>query len=263
MQPFRAKKSLGQNFLTNPTIAEKIAKAGHITPGEVVLEIGPGTGMLTRALLNEGASVVAMEADARAIATLNETFPKEIESGTLTLRHADIRTTALTDLPLPRRFSVIANIPYYLSGMLFACMLEAQAQPHTIVFLVQKEVAERVARSTKESILSLSIKAYGTPRYGGTVSRGNFSPQPGVDSAILAITDISKKRFHSVSEQHFFKVLKQGFSARRKHLLGNLTALAPREDLIRSFEALGIPLDARGEDLGIDTWIALASHIPH
>ncbi len=263
MRPFAAKKSLGQNFLTNPKIAENIAKSAGIVPGDTVFEIGPGTGMLTRALLAEGARVVAVEADIRAIETLEESFETEIAQKTLILIHGDIRTTTIDSLPLPREYRVAANIPYYLSGMLFEKMLETERQPQSIVFLVQKEVAERIARSTKESILSLSIKAYGKPRYIGTVSRGNFSPQPNVDSAILHIGAISKHHFAHLSEKHFFTVLKAGFQAKRKHLLGNLSALTSRETLTEVFEKLSLPLNVRGEDLPIETWIALAENIPH
>ncbi len=257
-QPFSAKKSLGQNFLINPKVAENIAKAAEIVPGDTVLEVGPGTGMLTRALLKEGARVVAIEADIRAVEVLKGTFEEEIENGSLTLIHGDIRTTPLKSLPLPKTYKVAANIPYYLSGMLFEMMLSSNHQPSTLVFLVQKEVAERTARSKKESILSLSVKAYGTPSYRGTVTKGNFRPQPKVDSAILRISSISKDSFKKLDETAFFTVLKTGFSARRKHLLGNLSALIPREELQRIFIELSIPLDVRGEYLSIETWLSLA-----
>ncbi|MBX9906768.1 16S rRNA (adenine(1518)-N(6)/adenine(1519)-N(6))-dimethyltransferase RsmA [Patescibacteria group bacterium] len=263
MYPFLAKKSLGQNFLTNPKIAEKIAQSALITPGDTVFEIGPGTGMLTRALIHEGARVIAVEADIRAIETLEETFREEIRSGLLTLVHGDMRTLDLQTLTLPEKYKVAANIPYYLSGMLFAAMLEQNHQPETIVFLVQKEVAERIARSKKESILSLSIKIYGIPRYIDTVSRGNFSPIPGVDSAILQISNISKQRLGGVAEDHFFTVIKTGLKAKRKHLLGNLSVLTSRENLVSIFTNLKIPPDARGEDLPIEKWVELAKEIPN
>ncbi len=260
-QPFLAKKSLGQNFLINPKVAENIAKSVDIAPGETVLEIGPGTGMLTRALLKEGARVVAIEADIRAIEVLEETFATEIATKMLTLLHDDIRTIDLTSLNLTKNpqksYKVAANIPYYLSGMLFQLFLENPEPPSTLTFLVQKEVAERVARSKKESILSLSIKAYGTPRYVSTVTKGNFRPQPSVDSAILAIHHISKEKFKKLDEKYFFTILKTGFSSRRKHLLSNLSALTSREVLLSIFDQLHLKKDVRGEDLHIEKWIEL------
>ncbi len=265
-QPFPAKKSLGQNFLTNPRVAETIAKSVGIEKGETVLEIGPGTGMLTRALLKEGARVVAIEADHRAVAVLTETFAGEIADGSLTLIHDDIRTIDLTTIGLTENkekgYKVAANIPYYLSGMLFQLLLERADPPKTLVFMVQKEVAVRIARSKKESILSLSIKAYGVPSYIGTVSRGNFSPQPGVDSAILKIASISKEKFVGLNEKHFFTILKTGFKARRKYLLGNLSDLAPRNTLEDIFERLQIPKNVRGEDLSVDMWLTIARALP-
>ncbi len=262
MEKFTAKKSLGQNFLTNPKIAERIAQAADIKTGETVLEIGPGTGMLTRALLKEGARVIALEADSRTLPILNASFEKELLDGQLTLIHGDVRTYDIASVLKGFSYKVVANIPYYLSGMLFRLFLENTAdQPSTIVFLVQKEVAERIVRSKKESILSLSIKAYGEPSFVATVSRGNFSPQPNVDSAVLKISDISKNSFKSVPESAFFTILKTGFAAKRKHLAGNLSLLMPRADILAAFDALKLPHDVRGEDIHIDTWLALAEKL--
>lgn len=260
--PFSAKKSLGQNFLTNPKIAEDIAGAAHINRDETVFEIGPGTGVLTRALLAHGARVIALEADKRAVDTLTETFEKEISNGTLTLHHGDIRKTSLAELGLrDGEFATVANIPYYLSGMLFKTLLAGEIQPHTLVFLVQKEVAQRIARSEKESILSLSIKAFGTPRYVQTVKRGNFNPVPGVDSAVLAVHDISRARFATLPVDDFFTILKTGFRSRRKQLFGNLKHTFDEVHLKDAFVACEIPPTARGEDLPIDTWLCLAQQL--
>lgn len=254
------KKSLGQHFLTNPKIVEKIVAAGDVTSSDIILEIGPGTGVLTEKLLETGAKVIAVEADARAVDVLQETFKEEIAEGRFTLHHADIRTITIESLDLTDRgYKVIANIPYYISGMLFEKMLTSGAQPSTLVFLVQKEVAERVARSEKESLLSLSVKAYGEPRYISTVAKGNFAPPPKVDSAILAVSNISRGHFEHIDEAFFFTVLHAGFKARRKQLLGNLTELAPRETLTNIFSTLDIPLDIRGEDIALTSWLSLTS----
>ena len=194
-----AKKSLGQNFLTNPRVPEWMVDAAELTAGETVLEIGPGTGMLTREFLRRGARVIAIEADARAIELLQESFADAISGGGLTLVHADVREINPKDYGLASgKFKLIANIPYYLSGVLFRQFLSGEITPQTLVFLTQKEVAQRIARDKKESLLSLSVKAYGLPRYIKTVSRGNFSPSPKVDSAIIAVYNISKEHFATI-----------------------------------------------------------------
>lgn len=268
-----AKKSLGQNFLNNTRIPKLMADAGDVGKGDVVLEIGPGTGVLTRELLARGARVVAIEADERAVASLQESFHTEIAAETLVIIHADIRmfpdfprTTlgksgdSLATLGITEHsYKVVANIPYYLSGILFRTFLESTLQPSTLVFLVQKEVAERIARDKKESLLSLSIKAFGNPRYVATVKRGNFSPSPKVDSAIIAITDIAHARLKDITEPVFFTILHAGFAAKRKQLLGNLTKLYSRDTLLHTFSSLGLKDDVRGEDLTIETWCTLAS----
>lgn len=260
-----AKKSLGQHFLTNPRVVEKIVAAARLTKGDTVVEVGPGTGILTEGLLKTGARVLALEADARMIGVLTECCADAISSGQLMLHHADVRDATLASfVPAGTLYSIVANIPYYLTGMLLRGALESAHQPERIVFLIQKEVAERIVqreKDKKESLLSLSVKAYGTPRYVATVSRGNFAPPPKVDSAILAIDEISRARFNTLKEEWFFKVLHAGFASRRKQLLGALTALCTKERLLKQFAALNISPTVRGEDLSIDTWCALAESL--
>lgn len=267
MEPFFAKKSLGQNFLKNPHIAGKIVAAGKVEKGDVVLEIGPGKGALTRVLLETGAVVTAIEADIRAIEILEDTFPEEIKSGTLTLIHADMREFDINTLPLIKNpYKLLANIPYYLTGQLFRSFLSHAHQPSTLVFLVQKEVAVRIARSKKESLLSLSVKVYGTPKFVETVSRGNFVPVPNVDSAILAIYDISREKFKNVSEIAFFECIHVGFQARRKQLFGALTKIYDKTCVQKAFETLVLDTKIRGEDISIDMWLSLTKLIndcPH
>lgn len=236
-----------------------MVEAAGVLPGDTVLEIGPGTGALTRELLQSGARVIALEADERAITILKETFPEELTAGMLTLHHSDVREVDYRALDLKEHgYSVVANIPYYLSGHLFRLFLETNIQPKTIVFLVQKEVAERIARDPKESLLSLSVKVYGDPTYIGTVKRGNFTPPPKVDSAIIAITRISRERFGGVPETFFFELLHLGFASKRKQLLGNLAEKYPRDVLSSVFSTLGLDPKVRGEDVPLSSWISLA-----
>ncbi len=205
-----------------------------------MLEIGPGEGALTSALLERGAKIIAIEKDARLIEVLREKFKGEkfevIEGDALLF---DISNS----LPKTQKFKVVGNIPYYITGALFKKFMSGERQPSSLVFLVQKEVAERIARSKKESILSLSVKAYGTPKYIQSVPAGAFVPPPKVDSAILLVSDISRKNFKNKKhEEKFFELIKKAFGQKRK--------------MLRS--TLGIDSDKRPEDLTLLEWLALA-----
>lgn len=270
MQRLRAKKSLGQHFLRSTTAINAIIEAAGLSPKDIVLEIGPGEGVLTAQLLAKAGRVVAVETDPRAIAVLDERFKNETENGTLLLINGDIRDTATQERIFAEDalgghpYKLVANIPYYITGMLFRLFLEKARQPERVVFLVQKEVADEiVARDGKEGLLSLSVKVYGTPRIVTRVKREAFTPPPKVDSAVLAITDISRARLDTLSDADYFRVVKAGLAARRKMLLGNLASglLLPRKDLLALFHELKIEESVRGEDLASGTWIALARMI--
>lgn len=241
-----AKKSLGQNFLSNPHIAEEILRVGEVQKGDNVLEVGPGMGFLTEQLVKVGAHVTAVEKDDRLIEPLKVKFPG------ITLVHGDI----LEFVP-SGTYKIIANIPYYITGELLRRFLQEMAQPSLMILMVQKEVAERiVAKDGKESILSLSVKIYGTPKYIKTIKAGNFHPIPKVDSAILAIYDIKKPK--DVNDQRFFEIIRAGFAHKRKFLMKNLEAVAPADEIKRVWQELGIEHSARAEDIHIDTWKNIA-----
>jgi len=268
MRPFFKKKGapLGQHFLTNRTVAQKIAEEGGAQKGATVLEIGPGKGMLTAELLKLGATVVAIEKDPNMVHILRSVFSKEIETNQLHLIEGDARTLLTTDfetMNLPSEYSVAANIPYYITGELVRLLLTAPHQPRTIVLLMQKEVAERIARSKKESLLSLSVKAYGVPHYIQTVKAGNFNPPPNVDSAVLAIENISRKNFSNTPEGSFFEILHIGFGQKRKTLLGNLkkNSAFTAELLEETWKELNLDARIRSEDVPLETWLALTARL--
>lgn len=262
MEKLTAKKSLGQNFLNSPRIPMRMVEAAKLSGDETVLEVGPGTGALTVEILKHAKKVIAVEADSRAMDILHEKFAKDIASGKLVLVHGDIREITPERLGLTQgNYVVIANIPYYISGFLFRYFLESDCQPSTLVFLTQKEVSERIARDTKESLLSLSIKVYAEPKYVVTVKRGNFSPSPKVDSAIIALYHIAKKNFTAITEEHFFELIHLGFAAKRKQLLGALAKKYPREQVQQALEQVGLRIDVRAEDVPLATWITLAEHM--
>lgn len=268
------KKSLGQHFLRNPRILEKIAGAANLSLADTVLEVGPGEGTLTELLLSRAGRVIAVEKDDRLIPVLQQKFTNEIASGRLELIHADILDLTLSYKLKAISYKLVANIPYYITGMLLRKFLESERQPSMMVLLLQKEVAKRivaadgkakpnpldsVAQSSKgrfrESILSISVKAYGAPRYIGTVKAGAFSPPPKVDSAIIAIEEISKKFFIDFDEKKFFEFLKKGFAHPRKLLSSNL------EVVQEQLRECGIEEKARPENLSVEQWKCLLLHL--
>ncbi|MFA6536403.1 MAG: 16S rRNA (adenine(1518)-N(6)/adenine(1519)-N(6))-dimethyltransferase RsmA [Candidatus Paceibacterota bacterium] len=258
-----ARKSLGQHFLNSPAAIKAIIDAGQIKKDEIILEIGPGRGVLTGALLQKTSRVIAVEKDSRLMPVLQQKFTKEITSGELTLVSADILNFSLTDdSPLTTHYKLIANIPYYLTGAIFRKFLETENQPEKMVLLVQKEVADRIlARDNKESLLSLSVKAFGKPKYIKTVKAGSFNPPPKVDSAILAIDEISRDFFKDCSEKIFFKLIHLGFAHKRKQLVANLAGSYKREKITKILGQLELSPTIRAEDLKIKDWQQLAKLI--
>lgn len=252
---------LGQHFLTSRSAAARVAGVAGITPGITVLEIGPGKGILTRELLACGGHVVAVEKDPALIPILEATFSKEVRSGRLRIVQADVRDITPERLGLSH-YVLAANIPYYITGEIIRQFLTARIQPQVMSLLVQKEVAERIVHTKKESILSLSVKVYGTPRYIQTVKAGSFSPPPSVDSAILAISNVSRKFFTNISEEHFFKVVRTGFSSKRKLLLSNLARIFGRDTVETAFVQCGIHISTRAEDVGLEKWACLTANSP-
>ncbi len=257
----KTKKSLGQHFLNSPKIIADIVSAGKVTETDLVVEIGPGEGILTETLLETGARVIIIEKDDRLIPFLEEKFSKEISSGQLKIVHQDVLNYDLEEIT-KSSYKIIANIPYYITGQIIRMFLETNRQPESMTLLVQKEVAERiVARDGKESLLSLSVKIYGEPRMVRTVGRGAFNPQPKVDSAVLNIEKISKKKLGKVDEKLFFSVLHAGFAHKRKQLLPNLSVLYKKESLLKIFESCDIDLKSRAEDINLETWVKLCNTI--
>ncbi len=255
-----AKKSLGQNFLMHRQTAERIVGAANLPEGATVLEIGPGTGMLTRALLAKGAKVIAVETDYLLVEALKETFADEIASEKLTLISGDVRSFDAGTMG--GEYHLVANIPYYITGELVRQFLTSEHQPASMTVLVQKEVAERIARTKKESLLSLSVKVYGKPSYAFTVPRGAFVPAPNVDSAVLHISDISRKSFTNREEEsRFFEVIRTGFAHKRKRLAKNLEEQWEKPAIEAAFAAAGLGTNARSEDLSLSAWMTLAGHL--
>lgn len=256
-----AKKSLGQNFLNSKTVARDIVRASDLSQKDTVLEIGPGKGFLTSELLATGASVIAIEKDDRMIPVLEDKFSEEIMRKKFTLIHGDIiEALEKQTLKLPPSYKLVANIPYYLTGQIIRIFLEAKEKPERMILMVQKEVATRiVARDKKESILSVAVKAYGTPKLIKKVPARYFTPAPKVDSAILSIENISNKNFlEKNSEKRFFEIVRTGFAHKRKLLSGNLKELFG-EKTFETLEKANISPNARAENLSLGQWLAISA----
>ncbi|HEY4479249.1 MAG TPA: 16S rRNA (adenine(1518)-N(6)/adenine(1519)-N(6))-dimethyltransferase RsmA [Candidatus Paceibacterota bacterium] len=254
------KKSLGQNFLKNPGIISDIVAASKVSPDDIVLEIGPGQGILTRELLIKTKKVIAVEKDDRLISYLQERFHSEIQAGKFEIMHADILDFDLDSALGDKPYKIVANIPYYITGQVIRKFLETNNQPVSMTLLLQKEVAERlVAKDGKESLLSISVKVYGKPKYVRTVARGNFRPIPKVDSAILSVENITKSLFSDVDRDKFFEILKKGFAHKRKLLASNLEI--PKAKRSFFFKAIDINEQTRPEDLTVVEWKKVVSHL--
>ncbi len=250
-------KYLGQNFLTSRKIVEEIIRAADLKLGDVILEVGPGKGILTEAILGKipNGKLIAVEKDKRLVEYLRTKFS---DSKNLSLVHQDILKIDICKLIENCKlkignYKIVANIPYYITSHFLRIFLQSNFCPTMMVLMVQKEVAERIiAKNEKESILSVSVKAYGQPKIIKIVPAEFFSPKPKVDSAILLIDNISKKFFKDIDEQSFFNLMKQGFSSKRKLLKNNLKLL-DTECLIKC----GIAEKIRAEDLSPENWRCL------
>lgn len=258
----RPNKRLGQNFLVNRGIIEKIIDAAALTKTDTVLEIGPGHGALTFALAQKAGNVIAIEKD-KQLAELLRAKLLEQKIGNVEIIEEDILAFLSTSDKLQATsYCVVANIPYYLTSALIRQLLELAHPPERIILTIQKEVAQRiVAQDNKESILSLAVKFYADANILFYVSRGSFSPAPNVDSAVIEI--IPKKEKQAVASKVFFAVVKAAFAAPRKKLFGNLSkGLAlDKEKLTALFVELGMDMNTRPEQISLAQWIALAQKI--
>jgi 16S rRNA (adenine1518-N6/adenine1519-N6)-dimethyltransferase len=264
----RAKKALGQNFLKSEPALRKIIESGELKPLDIVLEIGPGKGALTKKLLEKSNCVIAVEKDSHLFQFLKEKFNNEVNDRKLILIEEDVLNFDITktlqdtfEFTHKPNYKIIANIPYNITGAILKKFLTEKNQPELMVLMVQNEVAKRItARDKKESILSISVKAYGTPKIEMKVPARYFSPAPKVDSAIISIKNISRKIFKEESmEEKFWQIIHAGFAHKRKKLSSNLKkTLKLSTDLQKINEKL--LSNKRAEELSLADWIFLTQN---
>lgn len=244
-----AKKSLGQHWLHDMATLE--AMAADVTDGDVVVEIGPGTGTLTEVLLAKGARVIAIEKDESLLPSLRAKFGQD----DLELISQSILEYDLT--ALPPDYKVVANIPYYLTSNLIRNLSESTNPPSQAVLLVQKEVAQRVAAAPGQmSILSITAQYYWEVELGPLVPARLFTPPPKVDSQIIVLERRKTPLYTDVDTKQFFRLVKAGFGERRKTLGNSLSGgLRLSKDEVRALlEASGIDASLRAQALSINDW---------
>lgn len=259
---FGFSKGLGQNFLLDPQVLDKIADAADIDDG--VLEIGPGFGVLTKRLCETGKKVVSVEIDRRLIPVLDFTL-KEFDN--VKIIEKDILKTdvkALIDEEFGgKKISVAANLPYYITTPIITKLIEEKLPIKNIVVMVQKEVAERIAaRPGKKDYGAISVlcQYYTNPRLVTIVPKGSFYPAPKVDSAVLCMEVQEKPNVDVLDEKLFFKVVRAAFSQRRKTLLNCLASSfsCGKEALTELLLGIGIDPTVRGEKLGLSEFAKIA-----
>lgn len=249
------KKSLGQHWLHDPASLQAMVDAADVQPGQTVLEIGPGTGTLTEYLLAAGVRVVALEFDQDLLPGLQNRFEGDAN---FSLVHGDIRTFNLTELPVG--YKVVANIPYYLTSNLVQLLSESSNPPACAVLLIQKEVAERAcAQPGNMSILSITTQFYWQASLGPLVPAALFTPPPKVDSQILILQGRPEPLFPDVEPRAFFRLVKAGFSQKRKTLVNSLSGgLHLEKDQIKSLlDMCKITQSARPQQLHLSDWYSL------
>jgi len=250
----RADKALGQNFLQDENILQKIANAAEIQSEDSVLEIGPGLGSLTRYLAVASKQVTAVELDFDLLGPLQAVLQPYQN---VTVVHGDILESKISDLIQQPNYIVAANIPYNITSAIIRHLLESELKPRRIVLTIQKEVAERIcAKAGDLSLLALSVQVYGAPSFVAKIPAGAFHPVPNVDSAILRIDIYPEPLIEKDLLNKFFKFTKAGFSQKRKTLRNSLSAglhISPQETeaLLTSAD---IDFMRRAETLSIEEW---------
>lgn len=247
-------KSLGQHWLKDSDVLADIADAADLVSGDTVLEVGPGLGTLTSRLLARAGKVVAVEFDKNLAAKLPGQFPGK----NLEVINEDILQF---DLPsLPADYKVVANVPYYITSKIIQLMCESTNPPKTMVLLVQKEVAERLAAVAGEySVLAISAQVYYEVSLGSVVPAEMFTPPPKVDSQVVTLKKHLKPLVTEAERKAFFRLVKAGFSAKRKKLRSSLAGglRLEKSEVEALLAEANISADVRAQDLTIDQWLQL------
>ncbi len=265
-----ANKSLGQNFLINDDVVNKIIESSDITDNDLVIEIGPGLGNLTEFLLEKAGKVIAIELDQRMITILNERFSLY---NNFELINEDVLKVNLKELINKNKNSkitnvkIVANLPYYITTPIIMKLLEDKLDIETITVMVQKEVADRLIAVPGEKVagaITYSVYYYATSESISIVERNSFIPEPEVSSEVIKLTIRKEFPVKLLSEENFFKIIKASFMQRRKTLINALVnggILQNKDEVKRVFDNLKIDYNTRGETLPIEKFAEISNYI--
>ncbi len=254
-------KRLGQNFLTDARILEKIIAASDLSLEDTILEIGPGLGILTTELAKRAKKIIAVEKD-KNLCRILKNILEEKNIQNVEIINQDILKISnfkflISKQILNPNYKIIANLPYYIASPVIRKFLETENKPEIMVLMVQKEVAQRIiAKPPKMSLLAVAIQFYAQSKIISYVSKNSFWPQPKVDSAIIKIIP---RQTPKISTKKLFELVKKGFSSKRKMLKNNLKI---KESIL---EKLGFNPKIRAENLSVENWVKLYDKIyqPH
>jgi len=249
-------KKLGQSFLIDNNIVDKVIKTADISEQDTILEIGTGLGTLTKELAKKAKKVITIEKDKGIIEILKKIL-KDYEN--IEIIHGDILKTTKLDI---KDYKIVSNLPYYITSPVIRMFLESDNQPQEMILIIQKEVAQRIcAKQTRMNLLAISVQFYSQPKIIHYISKNCFWPRPKVDSAIIRISNIKKPE---TDPKKFFKLVKAGFSSPRKQLANNLEKLGiSREEIKNTLTQCDLSHQARAENLSIEDWKFIAENLPY
>jgi len=259
---FKPRKSLGQHFLVDEAVLECILSAAELSPGEIVVEVGPGLGILTEGLARQGARVVAVELDAKLAALLKKRlagFPdvKIVHADILKVTPGQLLRDNLPASDFVRGYKVIANLPYYITSPVLTHFLEAQPRPSKMVVMVQKEVGEAIAAAPgKMRLLSVKAQYYSKPAIVSYVRAASFYPPPKVDSVVLRLDVYHQSPIEVSDVAGFFDIVMHGFRSPRKQLRNSLahSLEMPPSQVASLLDKAGIEAKRRAETLSLEEW---------
>jgi len=259
---FKPKKRLGQHFLIDKAVLERILAAAKLSPGDIVIEVGPGLGILTEGLARRGARIIAVELDSKLVTLLKKRLAALSD---VKIVHADILKVTpwqllqdnLPATELDRGYKVIANLPYYITSPVLSHFLEAQSRPSEMVVMVQEEVGEAIAAAPgKMRLLSVKAQFYSKPAIISRVPAVSFYPPPKVDSVILRLAVYSRPPIEVSDVASFFDIVMHGFSSPRKQLRNSLAhslQMSPSQ-VASLLEQARIEAKRRAETLSLEEW---------